>query len=293
MVAKFGGVELAFDARAELGEGPVWDPVEQQLVWIDAPRRTVHWFGLQGVETAIAEVPNTPGSVALRRSGGLVMALEDGFWLLEPDLRTLRQRTPLPMTRPGIRMNDGKCHADGSFWAGSVSADLSPTGVLWRLASDGQLGAVLAGVRLSNGMGWSPDGKIFYFIDSPLFRVDAFDYEPAMARISGRRTVVEVPRSDGMPDGMTVDAEGYIWLALWGGSAVRRYAPDGRLDQSLPLPVSNVTSCAFGGRDLTDLYVTTASDGLSHGELLKQPLAGGLFVCRGVGTGMPSPAFDG
>jgi sugar lactone lactonase YvrE len=160
-------------------------------------------------------------------------------------------------------------------------------GTLSRVTGDGSAEVVLDDVTVSNGTGWSPDGRLMYYIDTPTRRIDVFDH--ADGRVSGRRTLAEIEEGAGFPDGLTVDADGCVWVALWEGAAVRRYTPDGRLDRVVGLPVPRVTACAFGGAGLTDLYITTARTGLSE----PPALAGSLFVVPGAGTGFAQPAFTG
>ncbi len=191
-------------------------------------------------------------------------------------------------------MNDGKCDRSGRFWAGTTAVDeQGSTGALYRLDKNGEVATVLLDVKLSNGLGWSPDDQIFYYIDSLTQQVDAFSHDPETGRIFDRRNVVTIPESEGTPDGLTVDAEGHIWVALWGGSAVRRYSPRGKLEAEVRFPVTQVTSCVFGGDDLADLYVTSATHGLAQLELDRQPHAGALFVVRPGVRGLPTDTFAG
>ena len=164
---------------------------------------------------------------------------------------------------------------------------------MYRLDADHRLTKVLTDVTISNGLGWSPDQRTMYYIDSPTYRIDAFDYDVTSGAVSNRRRLVEIPRAWGLPDGMTVDEEGFLWVAFWGGSAVRRLAPDGRVDATVRFPVTQVTSCAFGGPDLSELFVTSARSGLTDAALSEQPLAGGLFRVRPGVRGLPSPPFAG
>ena len=286
-------VELVVDGHAVVGEGPIWDPDSHALVWVDILGPTVHWFRPSDGRTQSVRLDLPVGAVAVRRSGGLVLAMEDGFWLRDDDGAS-RRVASVEADDPDTRMNDGKCDSRGRFWAGTLSnAGRQDAGGLYRLDPDLSVTRVLAGVTTSNGLGWSPDDRTFYYIDLPTQAIDVFDYAPETGAISRRRHLVEIPPADGLPDGMTVDAEGFIWVALWGGWAVRRYAPDGALDRIIRLPVSQVTSCAFGGDDLQDLYITTAAMGLSDVDLAAQPGAGGLFRCRPGVLGMPPNQFHG
>jgi sugar lactone lactonase YvrE len=268
-------VELVLDAHAAIGEGPVWDGVRGRLLWIDISGRLIHEFDPgTGLDTS-SSVPLMVGAISLRRSGGLVMAMEDGFWVCERSLSGHRRIAAVEADRPENRMNDGKSDSRGRFWAGTMSRDTHPdAGALYRLDPDGRVRTMLSPVGLSNGLGWSPDERHMYFADSLAQRLDVFDYEPLEGLISNRETLAEVPREVGLPDGLCVDAEGFIWLAIFGAGEVRRYSPAGALDRIVGLPVSKVTCPAFGGEDLDELYITSAAADVS---LEEEPHAGGLF----------------
>jgi sugar lactone lactonase YvrE len=191
-------------------------------------------------------------------------------------------------------MNDGKCDAAGRFWAGTMALDeRGGAGALYRLDPDGHVETMIDGVTISNGLDWSDDGRLMYFIDTPTQSVDVFDFDLASGRIANRRSFARIDPVDGAPDGLTLDAEGFVWVALWGGSRVRRYAPDGALDSIVRVPATYVTSCAFGGADLGDLYITTARIKLSEADRASQPLAGGLFRARPGVRGRPPHRFSG
>ena len=287
--------ELVLDARAELGEGPVWDASAKELVWVDITGRRIHRYCPEMGEDVVVETPSDVGAVAQRRDGGLVLALADGFWLLEPAAAVPRRHRPVEARRADTRFNDGKIDPAGRFWAGTMAYDCRPgAGSLYRLHPDGRVETMLREVTISNGMAWSADGGTFYYIDTPTRRIDAFDHDPDTGAIGHRRTVVRLPEDlPGSPDGMTIDAEGALWVALWDGWAVHRYLPDGRLAAVVRMPVARPTSCAFGGADLGDLYITSARQGLSVDELASQPGAGGLFRVRPGVAGRPSTPFAG
>ena len=196
--------------------------------------------------------------------------------------------------RPGQRMNDGACDAAGRFWAGTMCMQERPgLGSLYRLDPDGSSHRILTGVGISNGIDWSLDGATMYYVDSLTQRIDRFDFDPATGSVCNRRAFVTIDPAEGCPDGLTVDAEGGIWLALWGGSAIHRYRPDGTLERVLRVPVTHPTTCAFGGPDLGDLYITSATIRLSGEEKRRQPMAGGVMRHRPGVTGRPSHAFAG
>jgi sugar lactone lactonase YvrE len=274
-------VDQITDPVAEHGEGPVWHAGWPGLRYVDMLAGDVLTLGPAGVRrTHVGTV-----AAALRPcvDGRIVLALQRGFAVADPDLADVRELGEI-WTDPGIRMNDGGCDPDGRFYCGTMAYDETPgAGTLYRLNHDGTTTVILTGVTISNGLGWSPDGSTAYYVDTPTQRIDAFDYESGS--LTARRTVVDIPEEDGSPDGLAVDADGRLWVALWGGAAVRCYLPDGTLAEHLPLPVTQVTCCAFGGPDLGDLYITTSQQGVDTGE---QPAAGALFLARPGAKGQPT-----
>ncbi|MEU1848656.1 SMP-30/gluconolactonase/LRE family protein [Streptomyces sp. NPDC019990] len=283
--------EVAVRAEAELGEGPTWDAATGRLLWIDILGSRVHTYDPATGHRTVRRTDQHVGAVKPRVGGGLVLNLRDGIGLLGADSDTdadggFRWLHHEPV--PGRRANDAAVAPDGTLWAGTMRYDEAPGGgTLSRITGDGSVEVVLDDVAVSNGTGWSPDGRLMYYVDSPTRRVDVFDY--ANGKASGRRTLAEIEEGAGFPDGLTVDAEGCVWVALWEGAAVRRYTPDGELDRVIPLPVPRVTACAFAGPDLTDLYITTARVGLAS----PPPLSGSVLVVPGAGKGLAQPAFAG
>jgi sugar lactone lactonase YvrE len=278
-VARFDHVEVVVPGGAQLGEGPVWDAERGLLAWVDIPARLVHLTAPRSGATRSIEVPLDVGAVALRTSGGFVAALQDGFWVIDDG--PPRRIAEVPGTlEAGIRFNDGACDPDGRFWAGTMAYD-QRTGAasLYRLDVDGSVHRMLDGLTIGNGLAWDASGRVMYYIDTPTHRIDAFAFDPASGSLSGRRTVVRVPPGSGAPDGMTIDAEGGLWVALWGGAAVHRYL-DGNLDRVIDLPVTQPTSATFGGAGLDELFITSASMGLSPQQRRDQPLAGAVLRVR-------------
>jgi sugar lactone lactonase YvrE len=279
------GYEVAVRAEAELGEGPTWDPATGRLIWLDILGMRVNTYDPVTGRRTVRTTEQHVGAVKPRAGGGLVLNLRDGVGLLDPD-DTFRWLHHEPV--PGRRANDAAVAPDGSLWAGTMRYDEAPGGgTLTRLTGDGTVRTVLSDATVSNGTGWSPDGRLMYYVDTPTRRVDVFDHDGE--RVQGRRPFVEIEEGAGFPDGLTVDAEGCVWVALWDGGAVRRYTPAGVLDRVIPLPTPRTTACAFGGADLTDLYITTARTGLSAPHLL----SGSVLVIPDAGKGMPQPAFEG
>jgi sugar lactone lactonase YvrE len=270
---------------ATLGEGPIWDGGQQALYWVDIPECLVHRMDADGSITTWA-AGQPVGTVVPRASGGLVVAARDGFMAMDPDTGYLTMLAAVEQDRTETRMNDGACDRTGRFYAGTMAADESPgLGTLYRLDPDLQVSSLATGLGISNGIGWSPDERLMYYIDSLDHQVDVFDYDAATGAIEGRRKFAAVGGGDVVPDGLTVDAEGNVWVAVWGGAAVLRHDPDGRVRQTVEVPATQVTSCVFGGPDLDRLYITSAAGGGAA--------AGGLFVCEPGVTGQPSHPFRG
>ena len=275
-------VEQFTEPLAFHGEGPVWAASWPGLRFVDMLAGDVVTLDRDGATHQRLHVGTVAAAFRPRRAGGMVVAVERGFALVGGDgaVETL----PELWDDERVRMNDGATDPEGRFYCGSMAYDATPgAGRLYRLDADGSVSVVLESVTISNGLGWSPDLETAYYVDSPTYRIDAFD-----ADLTGRRAFVEV--RDGMPDGLAVDREGGVWVALWGGSAVHRYAPDGTLDAVLELPVTQVTACAFGGPDLDELYITTSRQEVAEGE---QPAAGSVFRARPGVVGLPVVAFAG
>jgi sugar lactone lactonase YvrE len=287
-------VELAFAAGDELGEGVTWDHARRRVISVDIMRGRIHIFDPASGTARTLTVDQPVGTAVPCQSGGLMLALRDGFARLDTDAGALTWVAHVELDRPGQRMNDGACDAAGRFWAGTMCMQERPgLGSLYRLDPDGTVHTMLTDVGISNGIDWSLDGSRMYYVDSLVHRIDQFDFDLGSGRIANRRPFVTIDPADGYPDGLTVDAEGGIWLALWGGWAVRRYLPDGTLDRVLRVPVSHPTTCTFGGDDLASLYITSATIRLTETERLAQPLAGAVIRHRPGVTGRPAHAFAG
>ena len=248
-------MEIAVRAYAKLAEGPRWDAATGRLLWVDIEGCELHV--LESGEDRAIGLDAMVGVAAPTSSGAVLVALADRLALVDLADESVRTLVRLPHG-PGLRSNDGACDAAGRFWIGTMGLDETPgAGALYRY--DGRLERVLDEVTLSNGIGWTRDDTRMYYIDSPVQRVDIFDFEVASGRIDDRRPFVSIDESEGIPDGLTVDDEGGVWVALYGGSCVHRYNESGRLDAVLEVPALNVTSCCFGGDDGRSLFVTTAA----------------------------------
>ena len=292
--SRLGADDVLVHDAGELCEGPTWDVTTNTLLWVDILAGAVNVVVPATRSRARYLLGSPVGAIARRAGGGWVAAVERGFLLLDEAWRAERPVIAAPGQRPGTRFNDGGCDPAGNFWAGTLSYDGTPgAAALYRLRPDGAVHEVLSGVTNSNGIAWSPDGSRLYYVDTGRGTVEHLELDPVTSVATGRSTIVRIPSGGGLPDGLTVDAEGHLWLALWGGSCVRRYKPNGELDLVLELPVELVTSVAFGGEDLDELFITTARDGLSPADIARQPLAGAVFHWRPGTTGMPPLTFAG
>ncbi|MEW2492395.1 SMP-30/gluconolactonase/LRE family protein [Streptomyces nodosus] len=279
-------VDVGVRDDAELGEGPTWDPAARRLVWVDILQSRVHTYDPATDRRTVMATEQHVGAAKPRAGGGLAVNLRDGVGLYGPDgAFQWLHHDPVD----GRRGNDAAVAPDGSLWVGTMRYDEAPGGgTLARIAPDGTTRVILDDVSVSNGTGWSPDGLLMYYIDSTTRRIDVFNIEDDR-RLVNRRPLARIEDGAGIPDGLTVDADGCVWVALWDGSAVRRYTPSGDLDRVVELPVRRPTACAFGGAGLSDLYITTARTGLTD----PHPLSGSLLVLPDTGKGLAQPAFAG
>lgn len=267
------------------GEGPVWHEGWGGLRCVDMLAGDVLCVDTTSGSHDRIHVSNVAAAVRPRSSGGMVVATERGFALVRESGK-VDQLDEL-WSDPSIRMNDGGCDPSGAFYCGSMAYDMRPgAGRLYRLNTDLTTSVVIGSVTVSNGLAWSPDGSVAYYVDSPTQRIDMFEYSPARG-LESRRPAVRVDARYGMPDGLTVDCAGNLWVALWGGGAVHCYTPQGELLERIELPVRQVTACVFGGADLGDLYITTSQLQDSGG----QPGAGAIYRARPGATGVPALSF--
>ncbi|MBT2440520.1 SMP-30/gluconolactonase/LRE family protein [Streptomyces sp. ISL-36] len=278
-------IEVAVREDALLGEGPTWDPAAARLLWVDILGRRIHTFEPGNGRRSVTAVAQHIGAAKPRAGGGLVANLRDGIGLYDAGgAFSWLRHDPVP----GRRGNDAAVAPDGSLWAGTMRYDEGPGGGnLVRIAPDGTATPLIEAVTISNGIGWSPDHSLTYYVDTPTRRVDTLRVEDGT--VVERKECATVEPGAGFPDGLTVDAEGCVWVALWDGGQLRRYTPRGDLDRIVELPVPRPTACAFGGPGLRDLYVTTARTGLTD----PSPLSGSLLVLPDAGQGLPGTPFAG
>lgn len=289
--------ELIINCGCTIGEGPVWDSDSGKLYFIDNRQALVYCWNGADVEK-VRKFSKKLGFVILHEQGGMVVGLEDGFYFDRFDGTQPRLLAAAEPGRTDCRFNDGKADPAGRAWGGTQTTHLDtgegevlPNSGLFCMDAGFQVKQVLGGVIQSNGLGWSADAKKFYFIDTERFCVQEFDYDIGRNELSNGRVCVEIPKEQGIPDGMTVDDNGNIWVALWGGYGVNCYDPaTGALLERVELPVPNVTSCCFGGDGLDELYITTAA---INTDLAVYPAAGGVFRVKPGVTGRPSYKFKG
>lgn len=282
-------VEHVLAIDNDLGEGAVWNVEEQCIYWVDIPKG--RFFRLQP-DTGKYEsfdIGMSLGVLRFRASGGLIMGTKQGMAFWDFKTQTLKHVAEPEGEDPNSRINDGATDRQGRFWGGTIVTGKAD-GSLYRLDTNLSVHKMETGISCSNGIDWSLDNKTMYYTDSTACAIYAYDFDPATGEIANRRICVHTPEDEGVPDGMTLDSEGFIWSARWNGSKVSRYDPEGKLEREISLPVPFITSCAFGGKNLDELYITTAKT-----EEIKKdyPWAGDLFRVQTGIKGLPSPKFLG
>jgi len=289
------GVELLVDAHAEVGEGPLWDDQKQVLYWVDIMKNTLYIYDPAKKENTAFDIGQHVGTVVPRESGGLMLALHHGFAAFNPETGDLTMLADPEAQLPENRFNDGKCDPAGRFWAGTMKiVPEKGAGSLYRLDLDLRVHKMVENVTVSNGLVWSLDHSTMYYIDSPAQTVTAYDYDINSGDIGNGQVIIRVPKEMGFPDGMAIDNEGMLWIAHYDGGCVRRWNPDtAEVLETIRLPVSRVTACAFGGENLDTLYITSATENLTEEQLAKEPLAGGLFAARPGYRGIKAFRFKG
>jgi sugar lactone lactonase YvrE len=288
-------VTLLVDAHAQVGEGPIWDSEKGVLYWVDIYSNMLYQYDPATGENRGYDIGQHVGTVVPRKSGGLMLALYQGFAAFDPATGQLTLIADPEAHLPENRFNDGKCDPAGRFWAGTMAyANQTTQGSLYRLDTDFSVHKMLGDIAISNGIVWSLDNQTMYYIDSYAYAVRAFDYDITSGDIANERVVVQVGKEMGLPDGMAIDAEGKLWVAHFGGSCVRRWDPvTGKMLATIELPATQITACAFGGPDLATLYITSAALRLDEQALARTPHAGGLFCANPGVKGAPTFAFAG
>ncbi|MDB6167602.1 MAG: hypothetical protein JWM88_466 [Verrucomicrobia bacterium] len=292
-MARPAKVEIFQRIPAKLGEGPCWHPQRRTLWWIDIDGKKYFEAKLDGTPARAMASEQAIGAVAPTRAGGLIAALHRGIFLVDPDTGATSPFAEAPRhDARNFRFNDGKVDPRGRFWAGTTSLDdRRGESRLYRITAEGVATAMHEGVSISNGLAWTPDGGTLYYIDSPTRTVQEFSYDLEHGTIGAPRVAIALGEADGWPDGCCMDAEGFLWVAHWGAAKVTRWdARAGRLLETVSVPVRNVTSCAFAGPKLDQLFITTAQD---SPQSPPEPEAGYVFRFEPATTGLPVAAFGG
>ena len=281
-------------AQAALGESALWNPETARLCWVDIEGRALHVFDPATGQDRHYPTGERIGAVVPMRNGHALVALQTGIHGIDLNTGRLTRRVD-PVTDEYLRFNDGKCDPAGRFWVGTFDLmQRAHAGTLYRFDPDGRTHVMLRGITNSNGLAWSLDKTTMYYIDTPTLVVQAFDYDDATGNIANPRVVIRIPQGSGGPDGMTIDAEGKLWVALWGAGRVHRYDPaTGALLQVVSVAAPFTSSCAFGGPGLKTLFITTARSGLMPQQLQEYPLSGNLFAVEPGVAGVPAFFFGG
>lgn len=291
-----GDLELVLDVKATLGEGPCWDRINQLLYWVDILEKKIYIYNPVTHVNRGIQLEQSVGSIVLRNNNKeAILALEKGFYNLNIETEEVTLIKEIENHLPNNRFNDGKCDTYGRFWAGTMNKFYAKEqSALYCLDPNMNVQKKLDKVSLSNGIAWSPDNKYMYYIDTLHKNVCRFSYNIASGNIENPNIIIKFPDGEGMPDGMTVDEEGMLWIAHWGGSKVSRWNPKtGKQIHAIEVPALHVTSCTFGGKDLNELYITTARTGLNKEQLENYPFSGGIFKIKTAVRGIPSFVFKG
>jgi sugar lactone lactonase YvrE len=287
--------EIVSEHICVLGEGPVWDAENQCILWLDITRGKIHQYNINTKAYKAFNVGEMVGCIAARQSAGFIAGLENGIAFIDIDHNSV-QHIVNPEEGLDNRFNDGKCDAAGRFWIGTMAlSEEENKGSLYVMETDLSVKKKIESVNISNGIAWNADNTIMYYINTPTNYVFAFNYNIETGDINNQKVVIDLTHETGFADGMTIDEEGMLWIAFYGGWRIARYDPNtGKLLQQVELPAANVTCCTFGGADFSDLYITTASQGMSDEDLQNQPDAGKLFVVKNCGfKGLPAQKFKG
>jgi len=272
--------QILLDANAILGEGPIWDSKKQLLFWVDIEGCKLHKHDPSSGKNKSWSFNEMIGAAVSTKNGNLLLAMEKGLASFDLVTEQLTKLEVLENSNPKIRFNDGKVGPNGNFWVGTMEKNCATNaGNFYRISPNFETSLEIEQTSISNGMAWSSDREKFFYIDSPTFSVQVFDFDAENGVISNGRILFKIPDEYGGPDGMCIDSEDTLWIAHWGGHCVRRWNPEtGQVLEKIEVAAPHVTSCCFGGKDLKTLYITTAKSGLTDKQLQEFPQSGGLFV---------------
>ncbi len=290
---KFEAV-LEYEIQAKLGEGAIWNYSSNELYWIDIEGKKLHIYNPTEKQNRTIEMPCRIGTVVpSEEKNKAVVALEDGIYIVDTKTSEIKLLSDVESEINENRFNDGKCDPNGNLWVGSLHlAQTKPNANLYKIDASGKSEKMLDSITISNGIVWTKDSKTMYYIDTPKGTIRAFDFDPNTSSISNERVAVTVSKEDGFPDGMAIDENDMLWVGLWNGNAVAQYNPTtGKLIKKIKVPAHNVTACAFGGKDLNELYITTASVDMDEEEKKQYPLAGSIFKIKLNEKGVKSKFF--
>lgn len=285
--------EIVLENQSILGEGPAWDAINHALLWVDIEQKTINRLDLATGKNQSVQYPTIVGSVVPRSIGGYAFATHQGIFALTADFKIGELLAPFSISSEE-QINDGKCDAAGRYWTGTLALDRkSPIAALYCVDQHHHYEKKITGSILSNGIGWNSAQDKMYYIDTKKSCVFELNFNLATGEISQQRVLIDLTHYQGGPDGMTVDSEDGIWIAQWDSGEIHRYHSNGTLDFILPMPVKRVTSCCFGGADLTELYITSTRKGLTEAQLKEQPLSGSIFKVKVDIKGTSTNSYQG
>jgi L-arabinonolactonase len=273
-----------------LGEGPLWNAEEQAIYWVDIEGKKIQRFFPDTKKYEVFEMPIRICLLAFREKGGMICGTENGFYFWETNKQELEFINHPEKGKKEGRFNDGKVDRRGRLWAGTMTSE-GATSALYQMEKDLSVQKIIDKVTISNGIGWSPDNRTMYYVDSLRYIIHAFDYDVNSGTISNQHPFVQMSADFGTPDGLTVDSEGYVWCAIYGAWKVVRFDPTGKIVDEIKMPISQPSSCMFGGKNLDELYITSISAGIK--DKSKEPMAGDLFMVKTETKGLPEPKFGG
>ena len=271
--------KLFYESNCQLAEGIFWHPEQQKLYWLDIEGKRIHRCDEDASNHQTCPVPEKIGTMAPLKNGNLLVALASGIAEVNFEKKTCNYKVKIEADNSQTRFNDGKCDTKGRFWAGTMDINVEKAiGSLYCIDSNFSYSAHIKNVGVSNGLVWSADNAFFYYIDSPKGTITRYNFNLNKGEISNPKVILKIPEANGSPDGMTIDNEGNLWVAIWDGHKIIKVHPEtGEIIDEIKLPVPRVSCCTFGGKDLKKLFITTAKDGLSKDQLNNFPLSGSIF----------------